>query len=43
MEERIDVYRVLLEGRKLLENQGVDDKMILRWIFRKCGGEKRCI
>ena len=43
MEERIDVYRVLVERKRILENQGVDDKIILRWIFRKCGGENRCI
>jgi hypothetical protein len=43
MGERRNVYRVLVEGKRLLKNQGVDDKMILRWIFRKCGGEKRCI
>ena len=39
MGERRDVYRVLVEGKRLLENQDVDDKIILRWIFRKCGGE----
>jgi len=38
MEERRGVYRVLVgkpEGKRLLGNQGVDGRIILRWIFRK--------
>jgi hypothetical protein len=36
--ERRDVYRVLwgnLRKRDHLEDQGVDGRIILRWIFRK--------
>jgi len=35
--ERRGVYRVLVgkpEGKSPLEDQGVDGKVILRWIFR---------
>jgi len=38
MGERRDVYRVLVrkpEGKRLLEDPGVDGRIILRWIFRK--------
>ena len=38
MGERRDVYRVLvgkLEGKNHLGDQGVDGKIILRWIFKK--------
>jgi hypothetical protein len=38
LEERRDVYRVLvgkLEGKKHLEDQGVDGSIILGLIFRK--------
>jgi hypothetical protein len=27
-----------LKERDHLENTGVDERIILRWIFRKCGG-----
>jgi len=32
--ERRDVYMVLVERKRPLENQSVDGKVILRWIFR---------
>jgi len=38
MGERRGVYRVLVgkrEGKNHLENLGVDEKILLRWIFRK--------
>jgi len=30
-----EVYRVLVEGKRPVEVQGVDGKIILRWVFRK--------
>ena len=39
MEEGRDVHRVLVgkpEGKSHLEDQDVDGRIILRWIFRKC-------
>jgi len=38
MEERRSVYRILVgkpEGKNQLEDPGVDERIILRWIFRK--------
>jgi len=38
MGERRVIYRVLVrkpEGKNRLEDQGVDGRIILRWIFRK--------
>ena len=38
--ERRGVYRLLVgkpEGKRALEDPGVDVKMMLRWIFRKLG------
>ena len=38
MGEERSVYRVLVrrtEGKRLLEDPGVDGRIILRWIFRK--------
>jgi hypothetical protein len=35
------VYRVLVgkpEGNRLLEDPGVDERIILRWIFKKWNG-----
>jgi hypothetical protein len=43
MGERRGVYRVLVlkpEGRRPFGRPGVDWKIILRWIFRKCDGKK---
>jgi len=45
MGERRGVYRVLVgrpEGKRLLEDSGVDGRIIFRWIFRKCdvGGKR---
>jgi hypothetical protein len=39
MGERRSVYRVLVgkpEGKNHLGDPGVDGRIILRWIFRKC-------
>jgi len=38
MGDRRGVYRVLVgksEGRNLLEDPGVDGRIIIRWVFRK--------
>ena len=40
MGERRDVYRGLLEEKRLLENKGADDKMILSWIFGNIKAER---
>ena len=40
------VYRVVVGkpvGKNHLEDPGVDDRIILRWIFRKCVGGMDCI
>jgi hypothetical protein len=42
MGERRDTYRVLVgkpEGKRPLGSPGVDERIILRWIFRKRGVE----
>jgi hypothetical protein len=39
MGKRRDVYRVSVakpEGKSHFEDPGVDGKIILRWLFRKC-------
>jgi len=49
MEEKRGVYRALMgkmEGKNHLGDPGEDGRIILRWIFRKCGmwgyGLDRC-
>jgi hypothetical protein len=41
MGERRDVHRVLVgkpEGKSHLEDQGLDVRIIVRWVFRKWNG-----
>jgi len=40
--ERRDVYMIFMgkpKGKRPLEDSGVDEKIILRWIFRKWDGD----
>jgi hypothetical protein len=38
MGERRDAYRVLVRPRDYLEDPGIDGRIQLRWVFRKCDG-----